>query len=695
MGSEIIIPSLNNVELFLYTDKNRFMKLHSFRMNTFYKVLIVSLAMFGGAFSSFAKVTLPSIFTDNMVLQQQSNASIWGKASVGKKVTVVTSWDNKTYTTKAAVDGRWKIQVKTPVASLNQYSLTLSDGIAVTLNNIMIGEVWICSGQSNMEMPLADWGQIANYENEIANANFPAIRFLQVEKATSLSPQSDVKVSGGSWKVCSPANIPGFSATAYFFGRNLFLNLHIPIGLIHTSWGGTLVEAWTSEQSLEKIPDFLNITDDIKKLPVDNIERSKYLNQEKVDYNNELLLKDRGYKGKEALWASTEFDDSNWKKMIIPGFWEGKGLPDFDGSVWFRKTIDIPTDWDGRILTLNLGMIDDNETTFFNGQQVGSTQGYDHKRTYTIPANLVKQGKAVITVRVFDLGGEGGFHGEPEEMNIFLTGDKKVALGGEWKYSVGLNLTEVPAPKLAENQNNNPTSLFNAMIHPLIPLAFKGVIWYQGEANVDRAYQYRELFPMLIQDWRKQWNSDFPFYFVQLANFLPQKPDPESSAWAELREAQSNALHLDNTGMAVIIDLGKADNIHPKNKQDVGKRLSLIAMAKTYGQKVEYTGPVYESYKIEGSKIRIKFKDTESGLVTKDNEALKGFEIAGPDHKFYWADAKIEGNEIVVSSQQVEFPVAVRYAWASNPVCNLYSGAKLPASPFRTDDWPGITYLKK
>ena len=671
------------------------MKLHSFGMNAFYKVLIVFLALFGVTFSSFAKVTLSSIFTDNMVLQQQSNASIWGKAAVGKKVTVVTSWDNKTYTTKAAVDGSWKVKVKTPVASLTQYSLTVSDGLAVTLNNILIGEVWICSGQSNMEMPLADWGQIADYKNEIANANFPAIRLLQVEKTTGLSPQSDLKVSGGSWKVCSPASIPGFSATAYFFGRNLFQNLHIPIGLIHTSWGGTVVEAWTSEQALERMPDFANVISEIKKMPSDNIERSKYLNREKIEYNNELLGKDRGYKGTEAQWATTGFDDSNWKKMIIPGFWEGKGLPGFDGSVWFRKTIDIPTDWDGKSLTLNLGMIDDNETTFFNGQQIGSTEGWDQKRTYTIPSGLVKQGKAVIAVRVFDLGGEGGFHGEPEAMNIFLTADKKVALAGEWQYSIGLNLTEVPVPALAENQQNNPTSLYNAMIHPLIPLAFKGVIWYQGEANVDRAYQYRDLFPLLIQDWRKQWNSDFPFYFVQLANFLTQNPNPESSAWAELREAQANALHLENTGMAVIIDIGEGDNIHFKNKQDVGLRLALLARAKTYGLKVVSSGPVYDSYKIEGGKIRIKFKNTESGLTTKDNEALKGFAIAGPDHKFYWANATIEGNEIVVSSQQVEFPIAVRYAWASNPACNLYNGAKLPASPFRTDDWLGVTYLKK
>jgi sialate O-acetylesterase len=671
------------------------MKLHRFNRSSFHKAFLVFLVLSGVSFSSFAKVTLPALFTDNMVLQQQSDAPVWGKATPGKNVTLLASWDKMIYQTRVAADGTWRLKVKTPAASLTPYSLTISDGKAVTLHNVLIGEVWICSGQSNMEMPLADWGKIADYQNEIAKANFPNIRLLQVEKATNLAPQGDLKVRGGSWQICSSSTIPLFSATAYFFGRNLYQNLQIPIGLIHSSWGGTTVEAWTSEQSLEKTSDFTNFIREVKKMPSGNVERDNFMNQKQVDWKNELIAKDRGYKDNEAVWAKTDVDDSDWKSMFVPQFWDEQGFADFDGVIWLRKTIQIPSEWQGHNLTLNLGMIDDNDLTFFNGHQIGSSEGWDRSRTYTVPGKLVKAGKAVITVRVFDTGGGGGIHGDKDAVNIYLLADKKTDLSGNWHYAVGLNLKDVPQPTLAQNSQNNPTSLYNAMIHPLIPYAFKGVIWYQGEANVDRAYQYRDLFPLLIQDWRKQWNSEFPFYFVQIANYQARKPNPEPSEWAEVREAQATALHLGNTGMAVIIDIGEGGNIHPKNKQEVGRRLALLARNKTYSQNIVSSGPVYDSYKIDGGKIVLRFKNAEDGLVIENGDTLKGFAIAGPDHTFYWADAKIVGTEIVVSSPQVEFPVAVRYAWADNPDCNLVNKASLPASPFRTDDWAGMTFQKR
>ncbi|MDD5184605.1 MAG: sialate O-acetylesterase, partial [Paludibacter sp.] len=468
-----------------------------------------------------------------------------------------------------------------------------------------------------------------------------------------------------------------------------------PIGLIHTSWGGTMVEAWTSEQSLKNTPDFAGFIQELKKMPSGDVERINFMNQKLVNWKKELLAKDLGYEANEAIWAKPDLDDSNWKSMFIPQFWDEQGLADFDGVIWLRKTIQIPVEWQGHDLTLNLGMIDDNDLTFFNGQQIGSSEGWDRTRSYTVPGKLVKEGKAVIAVRVFDTGGGGGIYGDKSAVNIYLSAYKKINLSGNWQFAIGLNLKDVPQPILTQNSQNNPTSLYNAMIHPLIPYSFKGVIWYQGENNVDRAYQYRDLFPLLIQDWRKQWNSDFPFYFVQLANFLPQNLKPESSAWAELREAQANALHLENTGMAVIIDIGEANNIHFKNKQEVGRRLALLAGAKTYGQNVVCTGPVYDSYKIDRDKIILRFKNKDDGLGIKNGEKLKGFAIAGPDHTFYWADVKIVGTEIVVSSPKVEFPVAVRYAWADNPDCNLINKANLPASPFRTDDWPGVTFQKK
>ena len=341
---------------------------------------------------------------------------------------------------------------------------------------------------------------------------------------------------------------------------------------------------------------------------------------------------------------------------------------------------------------MNVGVIDDNDFTYFNGVQVGHTEGWMAPRSYKVPKELVKGGKAVIAVRVMDTGGTGGINGSPESISLHRSQSDAIPLAGDWKYQVSLNIKDIPQmPVNTANEPNIPGFLFNAMLNPLIPYSIKGAIWYQGEANTGQAYLYRELMPLMITDWRNRWGTDFPFYMVQLASFTAQQTAPVDATWAELREAQTRTLHLENTGMAVTIDIGDAFDIHPKNKQEVGRRLALAARAQTYGEKIPYSGPMYDTYQMEGNKIRIYFKHTDGGLKTANNEIIKGFTIAGVDHKFHWADAVIEGNTIVVSSPAVAFPVAVRYAWADNPICNLYNGANLPASPFRTDDWPGIT----
>ena len=396
------------------------------------------------------------------------------------------------------------------------------------------------------------------------------------------------------------------------------------------------------------------------------------------------------------MWAATGLEDSAWKTMKVPGLMQEQGLEGFNGIVWFRKTIDIPANWAGKELTLNVGVIDDNDFTYFNGVQVGHTEGWMAPRSYKIPKELVKGGKAVIAVRVMDTGGTGGINGSPESISLHRSETDAVQLAGDWKYQISLNIKDIPQmPVNTANEPNVPSFLFNAMLNPLIPFAIKGAIWYQGEANTGQAYQYRELMPLMIKDWRDRWGYDFPFYMVQLASFTAQQTAPVDATWAELREAQTQTLHLGNTGMAVTIDIGDAFDIHPKNKQEVGRRLALAARAQTYGEKIPYSGPMYDTYQIEGNKIRIYFKHTDGGLKTKNNEIPKGFTIAGVDHKFHWADAVIDGNSIVVSSPEVAFPIAVRYAWADNPICNLYNGADLPASPFRTDDWQGITYGNK
>jgi len=661
------------------------------KQQSFLLVLLLSFFCFPAL---EAKVKLPSVFSNNMVLQQQSEVPFWGTAAPNKKVKITTSWNAKTVETRADAAGKWKITVSTPVYG-GPFSIEISDGAKLKLENVLIGEVWLCSGQSNMEMALAGWGKVLNYEQEIAVANYPTIRLLHVEQTLSTKPLEDVKVKMGGWVACSPQTVAEFSAVAYFFGKNLFQNKNIPLGLINTSWGGTIAEAWTSSGSLKMMPDFKPEVLEIEKMAKENTNLVEKFNTEMANWNQEVLRADKGFLNGLAIWADNKVDVSDWKTMQVPGFWEYDGLPNFNGVVWMRKSIEIPADWNNKDLTLSLNMIDDDDITFVNGVEVGRTKISNATRTYIIPSKLVNAGKINITVRVFDGTGNGGIYGNAANIYLGLSADKQISLAGAWQYKVGFNLNEISKEPIDWNNPNHPTLLYNAMIHPLVPFTIKGAIWYQGESNDIRAYQYRELFPLMIKDWRKQWNSNFPFYFVQLANFTKVLDEPSPSVWAELREAQLKTLHLENTGMAVAVDIGDEIDIHPKNKQEVGRRLALIAQANLYDQKIPYSGPIYSSYKIEGNTIRIKFNHVDGGLKAKNADSLKGFEVAGLDHQFYWAEAQIVGNDIVVSCKNVEHPIAVRYAWADNPICNLYNGANLPASPFRTDDWPGITIGNK
>jgi sialate O-acetylesterase len=653
-------------------------------------IVLIALFIFSSQLVQ-SKILLPSVFSDNMVLQQKTNAAIWGKATAGKAVKITVSWNKINYGTITDASGNWKIKVATPGYG-GPYTITISDGELLVLNNVLIGDVWICSGQSNMEMPLAGWGKILNNEKEIAEAKFPNIRLLQADHITSNSPINDAKVANSGWQECSPKYIAEFSSTAYFFAREVYEKTKIPIGLIHTSWGGTIAEAWTSAESLKKMTDFSAAVDKIQK-SAKNPSTISY--EEKVqNWVKTITEKDSGYQSGQAKWASVE--TTNWKNMTLPTLWEDAALKNFDGIVWFTKKITLPENWKTNGVKLNLGTIDDNDITFVNGVKVGETVGYNVGRSYVIPANLLKDGENTITVRVFDSGGGGGVYGEAKDLNLTNNKTEKISLAGDWKYKVGLDFKNVEAKPYEEDGPNRPTVLYNAMIHPYLQFSIKGAIWYQGESNADRAYQYRELFPIMIKDWRQKWGQgDFPFYFVQLANFMQVDNAPVESAWAELREAQQKTLALPNTGMATIIDIGDAKDIHPKNKQEVGRRLALIALAKTYGQKINYSGPVYQSSKVEGKQIRLTLGNTENGLKSADGAALTGFAIAGADKKFYWAKATIQGNQIVVSSDQVANPVAVRYAWGNNPVANMTSNDGLPASPFRTDTWQGITFAKK
>ena len=472
-----------------------------------------------------------SIFGDNMVLQRQVEVPIWGWAKPGEQVQV-TARDQRMVTTADAT-GKWQLRLK-PMEAGEPFELSVIGSVnSVKFQNVVVGEVWICSGQSNMEWPVVASG---NAQREIAAANFPLIRHVKIRNQIATQPQVECEHSG--WQVCSPESAGNFTAVGYYFGRKLHQELNVPVGLINSSWGGTIIEAWTSAESLKSHPDFAE--------RISQLETAKTAAQTRPQTAVEL----------------------NSDSTTIPD------QPTFDGP-------------------------------------------------------------------------------------------------------------------------NNPTALFNAMINPLIPCSFRGVIWYQGESNAGRAYQYRSLFPLLIDDWRKHWDRELPFYWVQLANFQRPVDSPQPSEWAELREAQSMTLNLPATGEAVIIDIGEERDIHPKNKQDVGQRLALIALKNDYGQNVESSGPRYRQMEVDGNQINLSF-DFSTGLLSANSQPLGQFSIAGDDQQFVWADAKIDGQSVIVSSETIQKPVAVRYAWSNNPVgCNLTNASGLPASPFRTDDWPGVTVDKK
>lgn len=650
-----------------------------------WKCICMAVALWGCIGVLQAKVVLPSVFTDNMVLQQKTDITFYGDATKNKQLTVKTGWNGKEYHTEADGQGKWSLKIPTPAAG-GPYEITFSDGKKLQLKNVMIGEVWFCSGQSNMEMPVAGWGKVMNYEQEIAEAAYPAIRLFQVKKNTSLAPLKEVESTLGGWQECSSATVPEFSALAYFYARALWKELNVPIGVIDCTWGGTPVEAWTSHETLRQVMGFREEMDKLERLGFDPNRMEQAYSEERAHWQSLFTEKDKGMENGKLCWTAPSLSEEDWQTISLPGYWEGKGLKDFDGIIWFRRSLEIPAEWAGKPLTLRLGMIDDEDITYFNGVEIARGAGYMTPRTYTIPAKLVKAGKAVLAVRVSDLGGEGGIHGKAEELYVEADG-KRISLAGDWKYRIGLSLKGFPPAPVSPIQSSSyPTVLFNAMVKPWTAFPIKGVIWYQGEANVGRSEQYGDLFPALITDWRRQWRSNFPFYFVQLANFMESKKIQPNSEWAALREAQTKALKLDQVGMAVTIDIGLSDDIHPKNKQEVGRRLALLALAGSYGKNVSSSAPVFQNYIIKGDKMELDFGQKQDGFKIKDT-TLKGFTIAGPDRVFYSAEAMVQNGKIIVSSPKVSVPLAARYGWADNPDCNLYGENGLPVAPFRTDCW--------
>ncbi len=650
------------------------------------RTLLALLLSVASGFSALqAKVQLPAFIGDNMVLQQKEKVKIWGTSTaVGKELSVNTSWNNKSYQVEVDQQGGWQVYLATPKYG-GPYQITINDGDQLILKNILIGEVWFCSGQSNMEMPLAGWGKINNFEQEIKAANFPNIRILQIPKATANQPTTAVKVESGGWNAVTPERIPEFSATAYFFAREIYEKTGVPIGLIDSSWGGTIIEAWMSREALSPFSTYTAAIEKIQRPDAQEIYA-----EDLAEWNRVAEQQDQVKTATQGEWFAPQLDKSSWSTITIPSFFDSNLFPGMDGVVYFGKDVELPAHWQGKPLKLILGSIDDNDITYVNGTKVGETVGYDQIRKYTVPATANNGSLLHIAVRVFDGAGDGGIYGGTEQPRLEGPNGEQLSLVGDWKCKVGYDLAKLPTKPNAMEGPNRPTVLYNAMVKPFVDFKIKGAIWYQGESNADsKDAPYQHLLPALIQDWRKQWNNEkMPFYFVQLANFKAKSLTPQPSSWARLREAQRQTLKLPYTGMAVITDIGDAQDIHPKNKQDVGRRLGWIATAQLYGKKIPYSGPVLAHWTTKAAEMQLSFNPMGKKLVLKGADKRNAsFTIAGADQVFYPAEVKQVGNKLIVSAKEVPSPVAVRYGWADNPDLVLYNDAGLPASPFRTDSW--------
>lgn len=644
--------------------------------------LIISLvfSLFAGANAQESKPLVHPLFSDHMVLQRGKQVPVWGWAKPGSNVAV--TFGSMTASATADSSGKWVAKIGPFEANPRGSSLMVKGDETKQFKDVLVGDVWICSGQSNMEWPVAASNDA---QNEIANGSHPSVRLFTVPKLIETSPQELVD---GTWTTCTPQSIPQFSAVGYFFGRELNQKLDVPIGLIHTSWGGTIAEAWTSAEALtEEMDDFDTAITDLQQMAKE-VAAGDYNHEEKV--SKWWATNDEGSKG-TASWAKVDVDHRDWKTMSLPINWEeaNVGLDSFDGIVWFRKEFDIPASWAGKDVVLDLGPIDDADTTWVNGHEVGSMSNWNSARKYTVKAAHLKTGKNVIAIRVFDGNGGGGIYGQGHNMVAQLANDKTktVSIGGDWRFKATAEASKLPPFPQAFGQNpNRVTVLYNGMLAPLKPFGITGAIWYQGESNAGRPTQYRTLLPTMINDWRNQFEQgDFPFLVVQLANFMTPQATPIESGWAELREAQQMTAQRDkNVGLAVITDIGEANDIHPRNKQDVGKRLALQALTIQYGKDVVHSGPTLKDMGVKGDAVVLDFANVGGGLVAKGGK-LKGFAIAEKEGDFVWAEGKIEGNSIELWNEDLAEPIRVRYNWANNPIGNLFNQEGLPAAPFRTD----------
>lgn len=632
------------------------------------------------------KLELPNLISNHMVLQAGKPVKLWGKDVPGQRVTAEI--EDSRAEAVASKDGKWEITLP-KLEPGGPFSLLISGSGKVVIQDVVVGEVWLAGGQSNMQWTM---GQIDPSEEEVSQAQFPELRFFNVHRTTSSEIASDVQ---GQWVICSPDTVRRFSAVAYYFARDLIQKLQSPVGIISSNYGGTPVQAWMPEAKLKKVTgvDWM-LKQRNQWMSEENRQAGYQAQQAWLDKRSQP---DPGNEGEAKGWANADFEDKDWKTLIMPGIWERQGL-NLNGVVWLRQRVDVPKAWVGQPLSLQLATWGDTVTAYWNGKQLDPTRDKvvdPSWRDYhfLIPTEDVKEGTAVLALRMFDANLRGGIRGH---VQIKPAKGAKLDLRGKWKYQVGK--TSTPLSKEARkgmpqvpNLNSLATLLYRGMIAPVLSYTIQGVIWYQGEANTSHAPHYTALFSEMIAGWRENWGQgDFPFYYVQLANFMARHERPTESNWAALREAQRLTEEVSpQTGMAVAIDIGEADDIHPKNKKDVGLRLARLARARTYGEKgLVDSGPVIASAAVGANGTVTLTLKHATGLKTTDGQAPLGFALAGEDRKFHWAEAKIEGEKIVLACPAVKAPRWLRYAWANNPAVNLVNGAGLPAVPMQLEIKP-------
>lgn len=622
-----------------------------------------------------AEISLPRLVSNGMVLQRDKEINVWGWADPEEAINI--NFIDQEYAVRADTAGNWKIVIP-PHKAGGPFTMQIEGDNKIELNDILIGDVWICSGQSNMEISLKRVEPL--YPEEIVNAEYPEIRYFLVPKKYNFkAPQTDLPY--GNWQKVEPEMAADMAAIPYFFAKELFQKYKVPIGLINASLGGSPIEAWMSEEALKPFTDHyqeaMRFRNDSLIEAIQAADRERFSQWYRESWEN-----DSGYKNPDLPWYKPELDDSDWQMMDIPGYWADTDLGAINGVVWFRRKISVPESMTNKPVRLNIGRIIDADSVFVNGIFVGST-GYQYPpRRYDIPAGLLKVGENVIVVRVISNLGRGGF--EPDKPYELVTENQRIEIKGEWKFKLGAEMAPLGPQTFIRWK---PMGLYNAMIAPLLNYTPKGIIWYQGESNAGNPQEYADLFPAMIHDWRDKWEqSDLPFIYVQLPNFMKPVENPGESNWAEFRQVQFNSLEIKNTGMAVTIDIGEWNDIHPLNKKDIGKRLALAAQKVAYGEEnIIFSGPIYKSMEIKDNNIILSFTSTGSGLVFKGDNERYEFAIAGEDSKFVRAEAKIVGDNVMVWSDEIDSPVAVRYAWADNPNgILLYNKEGLPASPFTT-----------